>query len=93
MTLSGVDPTSTDGTAAAAAYDDSDDSDQGNDIQGWHGEIEYHASTAGRELGVQPVPRYDLSKLRPFEVVFADNKDQPCVVRGNKQIAFVLIDS
>lgn len=73
-------------------YDDSDDSDQDSDIQGWHGEVEYLAPTAGRDLGVQPVPRYDLSKLEPFEVMFADNKDYPCVVRGSKQIAFVLID-
>ena len=51
--------------------------------------IEYLAETAGRELGEQPVPRFDLPKLRSFEVMFADNKDYPCKVRGGKQIAFV----
>ena len=37
---------------------------------------------AGRRLGIQAVPRFDLCKLRPFEVMFVDNKDYPCVVRG-----------
>ena len=30
--------------------------------------------------------------LRPFEAMFADNKDYPCQVRGGKQHAFVRID-
>ena len=42
----------------------------------------YTAEVAGRELGVQPVPRFDLQALRPFEAMFVDNKNFPCPVRG-----------
>ena len=37
--------------------------------------IEYISPVAGRALGEQPVPRFDLNKLRPFEVMFVDNKE------------------
>jgi hypothetical protein len=72
-------------------YDDSDDGDLDDHCE-WHDEMEYESPSAGRMLGEQSVPRYDLSKLRPFEVMFADNKDYPCKVRGSKQVAFVLVD-
>jgi hypothetical protein len=36
--------------------------------------------------------RFDTTKLRPFEVMFGDNKEYPCPVRGGKLIAFVLVD-
>ena len=55
-------------------------------------EYEYTSPAAGRALGEQPVPRYDLARLRPFEVMFVDNKEYPCKVRGGRQHAFVLID-
>ena len=45
-------------------------------------EYEYAAPTTGRQLGVQSVPRFELPSLRPFEIMFADNKDYPCKVRG-----------
>jgi len=36
--------------------------------------------------------RYDVSKLKPFEVMYVDNKNYPCTVRGGKLTAFVLVD-
>ena len=42
--------------------------------------------------GIQSVPRFDLNETRPFEVMFADNKDYDVVVRGGRQVAFVLYD-
>ena len=36
--------------------------------------------------------RYDVSKLRPFEMMYCDNYDYPCKVRGGKLTAFVLVD-
>jgi hypothetical protein len=36
--------------------------------------------------------RYDVAKLRPFEVMYVDNKNYPCEVRGGKMVAFVLVD-
>ena len=47
---------------------------------------------AGRRLGVQAVPRFDMCKLRPFEVMFADNKDYPCYVRGGYKTTFLFVD-
>ena len=47
---------------------------------------------AGRSLGVQPVPRFDIDQLRPFEVMFCDHKDYDSPVRGGATHAFVLID-
>ena len=38
-------------------------------------ELEFNPATAGRDHGLQKVPRFDLEKLRPFEVMFVDNKD------------------
>jgi len=75
-------------------YGDSDGSDA-EDVEQLTEEIEYVVETAGRELGEQPVSRFDLAKLRPFEVMFSDNKLRtiyPCKVRGGKQTTFVLID-
>ena len=55
-------------------------------------DIDYIAPVVGRSLGTQHVPRYDIDKLRPFEVMFCDNKDYEQVVRGGKQHAFVVYD-
>ena len=46
---------------------------------------------AGRSVGTKTIPRFDLDALRPFEVMFVDNKDYPCEVRGGDKTAFVLI--
>ena len=54
-------------------------------------EFDYNAPIAGRQLGLQPVPRFQLHKLRPFEVMFADNKDFPCAVRGGHSLCFLLV--
>ena len=78
--------------ASAEEYEDGEHMENDTDGDITQDEFEYTAPTAGRALGEQPVPRYDLCKLRPFEVMFVDNKDYPCRVRGSGQIAFVLID-
>jgi hypothetical protein len=36
--------------------------------------------------------RFDVAKLRPFEILYVDNKDYPCMTRGGKLVAFVLVD-
>lgn len=78
-------------TTSSKCYDDSDEDGAPEDNDELE-EVLFEADVAGRTLGEQLVPRYDLSKLRPFEVMFADNKEYPCKVRGGKQHAFVLID-
>ena len=71
-------------------YDDDnhDDGDEPDSLDG----IEYVSPVAGRSLGVQPVPRFDREKLRPFEVTFCDNKDYDVPVRGGRQVAFLVYD-
>ena len=68
--------------------DDDSDTDDDVDLE----ELEYAAPVAGRSKGVQPVPRFDREQLRPFEIMFADNRDYDVAVRGGKQVAFVLYD-
>ena len=41
---------------------------------------------------MQPVPRFDLDEIRPFEVVFVDNKDYEQQVRGGRQMALLMYD-
>ena len=55
-------------------------------------EIRYVSPVAGRALGAVPVPRFDLTKIRPFEVMFVDNKDYEQAVRGGRQTTFILYD-
>ena len=54
-------------------------------------EFDYEAPVAGRRLGVQSVPRFQLYVLKPFEVMFVDNKDFPCDVRGGYQTCLLFI--
>ena len=42
----------------------------------------YRADVVGKELGIQPVPRFVLSELRAFEAMVIDNKEYVCAVRG-----------
>ena len=70
-------------------YETDDHSDDGEELP--LVEYEFKAPVAGRSLGFQSVPRFDVSALRPFEVVFVDNKDYPCAVRGGNKTAFVFI--
>ena len=40
---------------------------------------------------MQSMPRYDLSELKLYEVMYVDNKDFPCSVRGGaKQVLFFI---
>ena len=48
------------------------------------------ATVPGRSVGHAPLPRFDRSKLRPYEVMFADNKDYPELQRGKIKTGFVL---
>ena len=75
-----------------SVFDDPEGTDDDSDDEGVHQDTEYVAAVAGRELGVQHVPRFDLSALRPFEAMFVDNKDYPCAVRGGAKTALVFID-
>ena len=71
-------------------YQDDNDNDELTDDE--LEEFEYVAPVVGRSLGTQSVPRFNLDELRPFEVMFADNKDYEMSVRGGRQVAFVLYD-
>ena len=55
--------------------------DDANDHTGHeHGEfteVEFESERIGRDIN-ESIPRYDISTLRPFEVMFIDNKDYDC---------------
>ena len=55
-------------------------------------EIRYLSPVAGRALGAMHVPRFDLTKIRPFEVMCVDNKDYEQAVHGGRQTSFILYD-
>ena len=55
-------------------------------------EVEFVSPVAGRELGVQSVPRFNLYKLKPLELMFVDNKDYPCMVRGGAPTTLIFVD-
>ena len=57
-----------------------------------HGLSVIEPKFAGRRLGIQAVPRFDLYKVKPFEVMVADNKDYPCYVRGGFKKTFLFVD-
>ena len=76
-------------TESDYADDNLNDDDRAPDLDL---EVEYVAPVAGRALGIQSVPRVNLEQLRPFELMFCDNKDYDVVVRGGRQIIFVLCD-
>ena len=71
-------------------FDDGTSSDDGTDTDGEADD--FTAEVAGRELGVQNVPRFQLDTLRPWELMFVDNKDYPVVVRGGYKTALIFID-
>ena len=73
-------------------HHDYQDTDEDDASEPDDDDYEYVAPVAGRALGIQPVPRFDVDKLRPFEVMFADNKQYDVPVRGGRQQAFVLYD-
>ena len=53
-------------------------------------EIQYQSPVAGRALGTVPVSRFDIDTLRPFEVMFVDNKDYEQPVRGGRQPTLIM---
>ena len=72
-------------------FDDINELDS-DDSEDEHDDLDYVATVAGRQLGEQNVPRFDIDKLRPFEVMFADNKNYPCDVRGSAVTTLIFID-
>ena len=54
-------------------YDDDNDLDDDEPTRRMT--LKYISPVVGRVLGQQPVRRYDLATLRPFELMFVDNKD------------------
>ena len=60
-------------------FDDDTSSDNGSDNEEPLGQ-DYEAPVAGRLMGVQNMPRFDLYKIRPFEILFCANIDYPCRV-------------
>ena len=84
-------------TEVVQAHVDVFDDDDNDDTSSDEGdasklEIRYLSPVAGRALGAVPVPRFDLTKIRPFEVMFVDNKDYEQAVRGGRQTSFILYD-
>ena len=73
--------------AQRAREEDASDSDDSADSD-LEEELEYVAPVPGRALGTRHVPRFDLDKLRPFEVMFVDNKEY----EDSPLVAFVLVD-
>ena len=63
--------TETDDTVAI--YEDCEDDDDASLMEASY-DLDFKAPVAGRALGIQPVPRFDILVLRPFEVMFCDNK-------------------
>ena len=53
-------------------------------------EIEYQAEEFGRVYS-KGIPRHDISTLRPFEIVFCDNKDYDCPQRGGHTTSLVFV--
>ena len=53
-------------------------------------EVEYQAEEFGRVYS-KGIPRHDISKIRPFEIVFCDNKDYDCPQRGGHTTALVFV--
>ena len=52
---------------------------------------EFKATTPGRTATATP-PRFDAAALKPFEVMFADEKPYDTLQRGGHKTSFVLID-
>ena len=71
--------------------DSSDDDDYGDDYDGEAiEEFEYEAPVAGT-VKTGSVPRFDIEKLRPLEVIMVDNKKYPVIQRGNVKEVFLAV--
>lgn len=55
-------------------FDDEDSSDHGSDHDEVEVDVAYTAESPGRDLGPQPLPRFDLDRLKVWEVMFVGNK-------------------
>ena len=71
---------------------DDDNNEDYEDPNLAHGLLVIEPKFAGRRLGIQAVPRFVLYKVKPFEVMFADNKDYPCYLRGGLKTTILFVD-
>ena len=79
--------------ACDEVFDDDDHDDTSSDEDDETKlEIRYLPPVTGRALGTMTVPRFDIDALRPFEVMFVDNKDYEQLVHGGRQTTFILYD-
>ena len=53
--------------------------------------LKYKADTPGKTAISKP-PRFDVPGLKPFEVMFCDEKDYPTTQRGGWTTSFILLD-
>ena len=77
-------------SADSDSEDEDSTDDEAEDLD--EEELDFNPAIAGRDHGLQKVPRFDLDKLRPFEVMFVDNKDYDDPVRGDYKTSLVFID-
>ena len=76
--------------ARVDVFDDDDHDDTSSDEgDAAKLEIRYLSPVAGRALGTIPVPRFNLDKLKPFQVMFVDNKDYEQPVGGGGAFLFI----
>ena len=82
--------------ATPAGTDEPGLSDEDSDDEGHEHEedddFEYTAEVAGREL-IQKPPRLDIPGLRPFEIMFVDEKDYDEIQRGGAKSALLMVDA
>ena len=52
---------------------------------------EWEAAVKGRASEAKP-PRFDIQELKPWEVMFADEKEFPTPQRGGTKTSFILLD-
>ena len=82
--------------ATPAGTDEPGLSDEDSDDEGHEHEenddFEYTAEVAGREL-IQKPPRLDIPGLKPFEIMFVDEKDYDEIQRGGAKSALLMVDA
>ena len=79
-------------SAAKAENSDSDEYDTAEpDSVDPDPKLKYKADTPGKTAISRP-PRFDVPGLKPFEVMFCDEKDYPTTQRGGWTTSFILLD-
>ena len=79
-------------TAAKAENSDSDEYDTAEpDSVDPDPKLKFKADTPGKTAVSKP-PRFDVPGLKPFEVIFCDEKDYSTTQRGGWTTSFILLD-